>query len=132
MHQSNFRSLLLPLLDKGVIYVGSSAGKSGEEEAEEEENTELPLLFMLPNSGTICAGKSVSIALWKGWDNPGVVPKIDYEGLDLLGNRSFFPHYSAQWSGLVDRKSKTLPHEVLTLTDSQCFSTDETGARVLE
>ncbi|QDZ22196.1 peptidase family S51 [Chloropicon primus] len=105
MVQKDFKALLDPLLDQGVVYVGSSAG-------------------------SIAAGKTASIATWKGWDDPTVVPKIPYEGLAVLGDKSFFPHYNPQWKSLVESKRPTLDHEVITLTDNQCYSSDESGERL--
>ncbi len=104
--QAGLKELLDSFLADGGLYVGSSAG-------------------------TIVAGKTAAIALWKGWDSPSVVPKIDYDGLDLLGGRSFFPHYSSQYKSLVDKESKALDHPTVTLTDSQCLSVDESGERLL-
>ena len=100
------KQTLLACIALGLVYVGSSAG-------------------------TIVAGKTISIALWKGWDDPSVVPKVDYESLELFEGISFFPHYSSQWKNLVETQSAKLPHKVITLTDSQCYSSDETGSRVI-
>jgi len=107
MTQTNFKAISAPFLDQGVVYVGVSAG-------------------------AIVAGKTAEIALWKGWDNPNVVPKVDYEGLEVVKDTSFFPHYSStQWADLVSSKRPTVSHQVVTLTDSQCFSMDESGHRVI-
>ena len=105
-HMARHLDLIRKSLDDGVVYVGSSAG-------------------------SICAGKTISIALWKGWDDPSVVPKVDYESLEVLPGKSFFPHYSSQWKTLVDKESRKLTHEVITLTDHQCYSADEMGERLI-
>lgn len=107
MAQKGVKSILDPLLDGGLVYVGSSAG-------------------------SIVAGMTAEIALWKGWDDPTVVPKLpDYAGLAVLGAKSFFPHYSSQYKGLVESKRSSVSHEVLTLTDSQCFASDEVSGERL-
>ena len=57
------------------------------------------------------AGKSIEPALWKGWDDPGVVPGkgtysdwVGCEGLGLAGEASIFPHMDDVWEELVVEK----------------------------
>mmetsp|Transcript_12900 Transcript_12900/g.20674 ORF Transcript_12900/g.20674 Transcript_12900/m.20674 type:complete len:132 (-) Transcript_12900:41-436(-) len=85
------------LMKQGSVYVGASAG-------------------------SIYAGKTVQIALWKGWDDPTVVPanfkdeKVS-KGLNIASGMSVFPHYNPKWKGLVAKKSKDLGHELIVLAD---------------
>ncbi|KAK3258572.1 hypothetical protein CYMTET_32387 [Cymbomonas tetramitiformis] len=103
MHQSGFDELIAPLVDSGVVYIGSSAS-------------------------TICAGITISIAFWKGWDNPGVGAEWDlsvteekFTGLGLVPDLSFFPHFSPKWKTIVDAKVKELDHPVIVLSDAEAY-----------
>merc|ERR1719498_419708 len=62
MSTSGFDELVPPLLNDGVVYVGAS-------------------------SGSIVLGATISIAFWKGWDNPGYGEPWDLseKGYDGLG-----------------------------------------------
>eukprot|EP00238_Polyblepharides_amylifera_P003653 CAMPEP_0196580232 /NCGR_PEP_ID=MMETSP1081-20130531/27978_1 /TAXON_ID=36882 /ORGANISM="Pyramimonas amylifera, Strain CCMP720" /LENGTH=210 /DNA_ID=CAMNT_0041900059 /DNA_START=203 /DNA_END=835 /DNA_ORIENTATION=+ len=100
---SGFEDLITPLVLDGLLFVGSSAS-------------------------TICAGETVSIAFWKGWDNPGFGEEWDlkesalgYQGLRLVPGVSFFPHFSERWDNLVKEKQSTLGHVLITLSDTQAF-----------
>eukprot|EP00238_Polyblepharides_amylifera_P001594 CAMPEP_0196571818 /NCGR_PEP_ID=MMETSP1081-20130531/1954_1 /TAXON_ID=36882 /ORGANISM="Pyramimonas amylifera, Strain CCMP720" /LENGTH=215 /DNA_ID=CAMNT_0041888915 /DNA_START=90 /DNA_END=737 /DNA_ORIENTATION=- len=107
--KSGFASIFPPLAESGMIYVGSSAG-------------------------SIAAGPTAGIALWKGWDNPNVVPyddPPDYTGLNLTKGVSIFPHYSDQWKSLVEQKRTTIDHEVVTLTDFQAYLVEGDRGRVV-
>eukprot|EP00929_Paragymnodinium_shiwhaense_P010224 TRINITY_DN114773_c0_g1_i1.p1 TRINITY_DN114773_c0_g1~~TRINITY_DN114773_c0_g1_i1.p1 ORF type:complete len:480 (-),score=91.66 TRINITY_DN114773_c0_g1_i1:254-1693(-) len=99
MRVSGFDRLLPPLVqEQGLVYVGAS-------------------------SGSICAGKTIGTAFWKGWDDPGYGKEWDsslvgYAGLDLLGGKSIFPHYSEQYTGLVEqRKGELGPQGSLVCLD---------------
>jgi peptidase E len=104
MRVSGFDELVKPLVENmGVIYVGASAGG-------------------------IAAGQTVSIAFWKGWDNPGYgtewdLSSIGYDGLGLIpGGKSVFPHYRDQtFSSLVETKSEELDHELVVLDEDHCY-----------
>merc|ERR1712032_1451386 len=100
MHISGLDKVLPPLVrHSGLVYVGAS-------------------------SGAIVAGRSISTALWKGWDDPGYgqawdLSRIGYDGLNLLpGGQSVFPHYGPKWSSLVEAKHGELGHDVLVIHDS--------------
>ena len=88
------------------------------------------------SAGAIVAGRHVSTALWKGWDDPNVVrPPRNWSavrGLDLAQGRSFFPHYTDDFKNLVDRY--TLPDLVLLDEDGgfhlDYFSTRRGGLLV--
>lgn len=108
MMTSGFDQLVQPLVDSGVIFAGASAG-------------------------SMCAGRSIGIAFWKGWDNPGYGTEWDlqtagYQGLDLIpGGRSVFPHYGAQWQALAQAKQRDTDHQVLLLDeDHACLVTGNT------
>ncbi|KAL3775431.1 hypothetical protein ACHAW5_007155 [Stephanodiscus triporus] len=66
------------------------------------------------SAGAIVAGRDVSTATWKGWDDPSVVPGMgtygdwsDCPGLDLVGGSSFFPHMSDDWLDTVNERMTT-------------------------
>lgn len=73
--------------------------------------------FVGQSAGSIIMGKTIATAFWKGWDDPGAVPHLDFErepelsrGLDVLEGRSIFPHYvHEEHSELVARRRKELP-----------------------
>jgi peptidase E len=101
MHTSGFDKVLPPLVrHSGLVYAGAS-------------------------SGAIVAGRSISTAFWKGWDDPGHgqvwdLSRIGYDGLNILpGGQSVFPHYGAQWSSLVETKRGELGHGLLVIHDSE-------------
>ena len=62
------------------------------------------------SAGAIVAGGTVETACWKGWDDPkagGELEEIEWttarmKVMGLAPNRAFFPHYDAQWEGLVE------------------------------
>ena len=107
MHNSGGAALVHELMDAGAIYVGSSAG-------------------------SIMAGHTCQMALWKNWDDQtceGTV-HVDWSdrevarGLDLAGGRSIFPHASGQyasktWQQAQARKHGHTDHEVIALADGQ-------------
>jgi len=97
LQQSGFDKLARRMvLEDGVLYVGRSAG-------------------------AIVSGQTASTALWKGWDDPSVVPLDTTDPQQLLGIGllpcSVFPHYSEKWEQLVAEKAPTLAHELVQLTD---------------
>mmetsp|Transcript_12960 Transcript_12960/g.24702 ORF Transcript_12960/g.24702 Transcript_12960/m.24702 type:complete len:224 (+) Transcript_12960:217-888(+) len=99
MRRCGFLQMFPSFADQGVVYVGSSAG-------------------------SIVAGPTAGIALWKGWDDPSVVPRDNppnYESMNITEGVSIFPHFSSQWTGLVETNSATLGHELVTLTDYQAY-----------
>ena len=98
MRASGLDALIRRRLAAGALYVGCSAG-------------------------AIVAGQSVSTALWKGWDDPGAAAETDWsdpanlQGLALVQDCSFFPHYDAEWAALVERERGALGHTVVCLED---------------
>mmetsp|Transcript_35133 Transcript_35133/g.53901 ORF Transcript_35133/g.53901 Transcript_35133/m.53901 type:complete len:102 (+) Transcript_35133:485-790(+) len=81
------------------------------------------------SAGAIIAGKTVQTALWKGWDDPMVVPGIEdpsdwvgVPGLQLVGDASFFPHMDEAYEELLEEKKKTIESPVVALTDQDAFA----------
>merc|ERR1712187_732175 len=73
MLRSGFKEVLPSLVQSGgIIYVGVSAG-------------------------SINAGRTINIAFWKGWDDPGYdtpwdLRRYGYDGMNIIpGGRSVFP-----------------------------------------
>lgn len=98
LEQSGFRDLIRQLVtEQGVLYVGKSAG-------------------------AIVTGQTIATALWKGWDDPTVVPDLDttnpeeLEGMGLLPC-CVFPHFAARWQGLVQRRRGDLQDDLVCLSD---------------
>jgi len=79
------------------------------------------------SSGSICAGRTISTALWKGWDDPGQgkewdQTRTDYAGLDLLDGKSFFPHFEAsQFGRLVEQRRRDLDHELVVIDEETAY-----------
>lgn len=89
MRSSGCADLVQQRVAEGVLYVGQSAG-------------------------SIVAGESIETAFWKGWDDPDVVPGVEWsaETLDAMGlapDHLFFPHYSPEFEPLVQRERVKLP-----------------------
>lgn len=85
-----------------------------------------PFIYMGISAGAICAGASISPALWKGWDK--TIPEIDtsnesmLHGMNLQGGVSFFPHYSSTWDETVKNKAGSLGHTCVLLRDDVSIS----------
>lgn len=63
------------------------------------------------SAGAIVAGERVDTATWKEWDDPSIVPGkgsysdwIKCQGMEFVGQHSFFPHMSDAWSETVRDK----------------------------
>ena len=99
MRASGLDEMIRRKLASGALYVGCSAG-------------------------AIVAGRSVSPAFWKGWDDPAAAAETDWDdpasllGLGLVPRRSFFPHYDPSWAPLVEAKRGGLDHDVVCLEDA--------------
>jgi len=107
MRTSGFDTIVGHLVrETGVVYVGAS-------------------------SGSICAGRTISVAFWKGWDNPGFgepwdLSEVGYAGLDLIpGGKSVFPHFNANWKSLVEEKRQELDHDVVVLDECTAYTAEE-------
>merc|ERR1719198_586582 len=97
MRQSGLDAIVRRCVDDGALYLGISAG-------------------------SIVAGRSISTAFWKGWDDPTVVPDCDWSNdrlaaLGLVPDRSFFPHHDESWETTVRSRSPSLGHPVVTLRE---------------
>jgi peptidase E len=109
LRESGGDKLVMELLDKGSIYVGSSAG-------------------------SIVGGRTIQMAFWKNWDDKTAEGTISVDwnnpdlarGLDIGGGRSFFPHANGQyankqWQQQQAAKHGHTDHEVITLADGQGY-----------
>jgi hypothetical protein len=63
------------------------------------------------SAGAIVAGKYVATATWKEWDDPSIVPEkqsyshwLNCQGMEFVGQHSFFPHMSDAWSETVHER----------------------------
>lgn len=105
--RSGGAQIIYELMDKGALYVGSSAG-------------------------SIMAGRTCQMALWKNWDDQSCEGTVNVDwtdrevakGLDLAGGRSIFPHANGQyarkaWQEAQAQKHGHTDHEVVTLADGQ-------------
>ena len=111
------------------LLVDAVVGTGGDEFSLEDEDSSMPAMtssipavYIGKSAGAIMAGKYVETATWKGWDDPSVVPGMEeyddwmgVKGLNLGGERSFFPHMSPDWEELVESKKEG----ILTM-DKQC------------
>ncbi|EOD21443.1 hypothetical protein EMIHUDRAFT_444465 [Emiliania huxleyi CCMP1516] len=89
MRSSGCADLVQQRVAEGVLYVGQSAG-------------------------SIVAGESIETAFWKGWDDPDVVPGVEWsaetlDAMSLAPDHLFFPHYSPEFEPLVQRERVKLP-----------------------
>merc|ERR1711972_630769 len=113
LRNSGGDQLVRDALDRGAIYVGSSAG-------------------------SIVAGRTVQMAFWKDWDDRTADGTIDVDwddaatarGLDLAGGRSVFPHANGPrygnkaWQDAQAKKHGHDDHEVIRLPDGKGFVID--------
>jgi Peptidase family S51 len=99
----------------------------------------IPYSFYIGSSaGAILAGASMETATWKGWDEPHVVPgRESYEdwkdvsGLGLIGENSFFPHYTEDWEDTVRTNGFELNQRrgirIISLRDDQVLHVNGTS-----
>ena len=117
--RSGGAELIYELMDQGAIYVGSSAG-------------------------SIMAGRTCQMALWKNWDDQSCEGTVNVDwsdkeiakGLNLAGGRSIFPHANGQyarkeWQQAQAKKHGHTDHEVVTLADGQGLLIDGSDVRVI-
>ena len=116
MRRTGLNELVRRRVDEGAVYVGLSAG-------------------------SIVAGRTIATAFWKGWDDPeACVPHCDWSqpsavaAMNLVGDRSFFPHFTQEWEALVQRRGDELGHDLVTLREEGAYvSGGETcAARTVE
>ena len=83
------------------------------------------------SSDSICAGRSISCAFWKGCDNPGIgtpwdLSNVGYAGLDLIpGGKSLFRHFNVNWKSLVPEKRNELDHDAVVMDVSTAVTAGE-------
>ena len=112
LRESGGDKLVMELLDKGSIYVGSSAG-------------------------SIVGGRTIQMAFWKNWDDKTAEGTISVDwnnpdlarGLDIGGGRSFFPHAngqyaSASWQQAQAARLGHTDHEVVKMADGEGWSSE--------
>lgn len=80
-------------------------------------------LYIGASAGAIIAGKSISTAFWKGWDDPAAATDMSWDSSTLSGagmvGHSFFMHHDEQFESLVRDRSLDLDHTVLTVGNDQ-------------
>lgn len=90
-----------------------------------------PAVYVGVSAGSICAGRHVDTALWKGWDDPGVVDDRDWtsvEGLDIGSTgASFFPHASPEYSALVAEKTEDRHVPLVALEEGGAYVISRRG-----
>ena len=119
-------------IDLAIKEMISSETDGVRREAENDRERHLgPSLIVGISAGAIVLGKSLATALWKGWDKP--IPEIDVDdltsptmaGLNLCGDRSFFPHYETdKWEVLIQDRAGDLGHRCIVLDEQK---TNENG-----
>ena len=137
MRRSGLDALVRRRVDEGAVYVGMSAGSiiAGRSVATAfwkgvraaplctSRTTGQSRALISPDSPaavllTRVLGVSETVSQWDDprvcecdWTPPGAV-----DGLGLVPDRSFFPHYEETWRDLVATHSPSLDHEVTTLS----------------
>ena len=112
-------AIISELMDQGTLYVGSSAG-------------------------SIMAGRTCQMALWKDWDDKSCEGTVSVnwndkevaKGLNLAGGRSVFPHANGEyadknWQQQQARKHGHTDHEVVTLADGKGLVIDGNDVRIV-
>ena len=106
-----------------TFYLWHHMRASGLDQMVKDRLTQPGAFYFGQSAGSIVAGKSVSTAFWKGWDDPSAAPDTDWDNPEnlagmALADRSFFPHYDPQWADLVERRREELGHPVVALEDA--------------
>ncbi|MCL4354375.1 peptidase E, partial [Patescibacteria group bacterium] len=92
VRKSSFDKVIEELLDKGKVYVGSSAG-------------------------SLIAGPSIEISGWKNLDK-NIINLKDLTGLNLVPF-GVFPHYEDKFKPLLEKETKEINYPVYVLSDKQ-------------
>ena len=111
--------LIKKLMDSGAIYVGASAG-------------------------SIMAGRTCQMALWKDWDDQSCEGTVSVDwsdkevakGLNLAGGRSIFPHANGQyadakWQQAQAQRHGHTDHEVVALQDGHGIVIEGDAVKIL-
>lgn len=93
--ESGFDKVLNELLEKGVIYIGISAG-------------------------SIIMGPTIEVATWKGVDDRNKVGLTDFTALNFVPF-NIFVHYTEENRELIKQESQKFHYPVRILTDDQAF-----------
>ena len=91
--KSGLDKFLPKFLEKGVLYVGVSAG-------------------------SIVAGPNIDLCYLKGFDDPSVVKLKNTKSLNFVPF-TIFPHYKPKWKKVVEKNKDKLPEKLIFLTDNQ-------------
>jgi dipeptidase E len=94
VRESNFDEVVKRLIDRGIIYIGVSAG-------------------------SIIAGQTIETSVWRGVDR-NVVDLTDLTGLGLVPF-NIFVHYSPQYKELILREQPKSKRPLRILTDDQAL-----------
>lgn len=94
VRESGFDTIVKELIERGVIYIGVSAG-------------------------TIIAGPTIETAAWKGtWPDENVTKLTDLTGMNLI-DFNVFVHYDERYKESVAKESAKSNYPVKILTDDQ-------------
>ena len=98
-------------------------------------------LYVGASAGSIMAGRTCQMALWKNWDDQTCEGTVNVnwsdkevaKGLDLAEGRSIFPHASGQyaskqWQQTQAEKHGHTDHEVIALPDGHGVAIDSDGS----
>jgi len=122
MEKALARSACIMVLGGNTFYLWHHMVRSGLAAIVRRRVVDDGALYVGLSAGSIVAGRSISTAFWKGWDDPTVVPDCDWTtptAVDALGlvDCSFFPHHDESWEATVRSRSPSLGHEVVTLRE---------------
>lgn len=96
VRESGFDKVVKELIDKGLVYIGVSAG-------------------------SIIAGPSIETAGWKGTDGDSNIVGIeDFSGIGLVGF-SVFVHYQEKYREAIESEARKSNYPVKILTDNQAI-----------
>ena len=118
------RSHCIYVLGGNTFYLLHHMRRSGLDELVRRRVLEQGALYVGCSAGSIVAGRSISTAFWKGWDDPAVVPSADWsepQAIQALGlvSVSLFPHYEpVKHEALVRQRRLDLGHDVVCLSEA--------------
>lgn len=96
VRESGFDKIVKELIEKGVIYIGVSAG-------------------------SIIAGPTIETASWKGaYADPNVVDLVDFSGINLV-DFNVFVHYAEKYKESVEKEISKSKYSVKILNDKQAI-----------
>lgn len=108
LKESGFNKIIEKLLQKGVIYMGTSAG-------------------------SIVAGPNISLAGWKPLEDVNGIKLKNLTGLNLV-DFAIYPHYDPTDENHIKRASeqkKSFPHKVIVLTDEQAIAINNGSYKII-